>query len=107
MGTEYFLVKPSKSEIFYLGKHLYGLEGISEWRYKQKAEYIEYECAKDLFEDIVCNTYYCEEYMTFGEVSKLALDIYEWCDEPVYLDSDISDNHEWEDYVETGSILNN
>lgn len=105
MGTEYFLVKPSKSEIFYLGRHIHDLEGVQKWCYTKKADYISYENAKELFAEIILETDYCTEETTIGEVGKLALAIYEWCDVPVYFDSDISGNEEWKNYTETGSIL--
>ena len=42
MGIEYYLVNPEKEEIFYLAKHFYCPEGIIDFKYTQKADYIDY-----------------------------------------------------------------
>ena len=47
-----------------------------------------------------------DEY-TYRDIKDFAYLLYEWCDSPVYLSSDCSEDYElFKDYKETGSIIN-
>ena len=58
MATEYYMVKPSKKEIYYLGKHIMCPDGIPEWKYNEEATYIDYECWDDFFWDFLKENYH-------------------------------------------------
>ena len=100
MGTEYYLVKPSQKETFYLGKHFTCPEGI-----KNKADFIEYDCWNDfLWEFLRENSFYFDDLPL--EVTKEALyKVYEWCSEDkIYFDNDCNDDSEWKDWKEFNSL---
>ena len=108
MSTEYWIVKPSKKEIFYLGKHWDILDGINHWTYKQKAEVPTWEDWKDVVIDLVSNSYnYLSPTDTLGRINQMAYEIFEWCNgDKVYVDSDASDNAiNWSSWKETGDML--
>ena len=44
MGTEYYIVKPSTKEIFYLGKRIRFLDGVHP-----EESFAEWECYHDYF----------------------------------------------------------
>ena len=71
MGTEYYLVKPEKREIFYLGKHFNGFSGINDYKYKEEADFIDYEDWEDFFFDTLRNNwdYFYGTELTLEEVS--------------------------------------
>ena len=104
MGTEYFLVKPSKKEYMCIGKHLNHFSGIVKWCHSGKPKFIEYECFKDLVTDIIEETDYFTGELPFGIQQNFLYNIYEWCDAPVYLDNDCSMNKEWMEYKEVPGI---
>lgn len=106
MGTEYYLVKPEKKEIFYLGKHFYGFDGINNANYKEIAEYPDYDCWEDFFFDTLRNNwdYFYGTELTLEEASDFIYAIYEWCRyDKVYFDNDCHDGCEWLNWDETGS----
>lgn len=102
MGTEYYIVKPSQQKIFYLGRRISYLDGISLWQNKQKAEFCQWECYEDVVADINENCrYFLEQDLMVGQVWDFANAIYEFCDDKVYLDNDCSDNFvNWKDWEE-------
>ena len=103
MGTEYYLVKPSKKELYYLGKHFSYIDGISI----NNPEYVEYECFKDFLLDIMDNNieWLPDEY-TFREILDMLYAIYEWMDAPIMLINDCTDDFKlYADYRETGTVL--
>ena len=106
MGTEYFLVKPDKKELFYLGRRISCLNGVPEWIHKQEAGYATWETVDDVFFDIFENSrYFLEGDMLFSEIMDICWAIYDWCDAPVYLDNDCNDyNNEWLEWKETCSV---
>lgn len=108
MGTEYYLVKPNKKEIFYLGRRISCINGAPIWHYKKQADYASWECLDDVLMDLYENSrYFFEEDMTFRQVWDLCYDLFDWCDDKVYLDNDCSENASiWLDWKETGSVFN-
>lgn len=103
MGTEYYLAKPSKQELFYLGKHFGYLDGISI----NEPEWTDYEYFHYFFLDIMDN---CLDWIphewTFGEILDMLHKIYEWMDAPVLLINDCTDDFQkYSDYKETGSVI--
>ena len=109
MSTEYFVVKPEKKELFYLGKRISCFDGMATWLHKpQKAEYVKWECFDDLFLDLYENNRYFFEGVDdvpLREIWDFCYALYEWCDSPVYLDNDCNDdNTEWREWKETESV---
>ncbi len=108
MGTEYFLVNPEKKEIFYLAKHFECPESIPDFKYKEKAEYLDCDGFDDFFWDMLKTNwnYFYSCNLTLEQVYYIIYKIYEWCAcEKVYLDNDCSTNFPtWENWQETGSI---
>ena len=102
MGTEYYLVKPSKQELFYLGKHIEPIDCITP-----VAGYIDVDCFSDfLLQVIESNDGFLDDEYTYKDIKDFAYSLYEWCDAPVYLSNDCSNDFElWKDYKETGSII--
>lgn len=105
MGVEYYLVKPNQKEIFYLGKHFRCPEGIVNRNYKDKANYIDYDCWEDFLWDFIReNSFYFED-LTLESIKEAVYRVYEWClDDKVYFDHDCNDSREWTDWKETGSL---
>ena len=103
MGTEYYLVKPSKREVFYLGKHIQPLECI----HTSVASYLDVDCFSDFFlQCIDSNDGFLDDEYTYKDIKDFAYLLYEWCNDPVYLSNDCSSDFEfWKDYKETGSII--
>ena len=110
MGTEYYIVKPDKKEIFYLGKHFSGFEGINTFHFKPEADYPDYEDFDDFFWLTLRENwdYFRDCDITLSEVYLIIAEIHDWCFcEKVYLDNDCSDNAKnWLNWQETGSIIN-
>ena len=104
MGAEFYIVKPDKKELFYLGKHVEPFEGIRISA--STADYIEHDCFHDFFLDVVnTNDGLLGGDHTYNQVKEFAYVLYEWCNDTVYLSSDCSEDFEiWKDYTETGSI---
>lgn len=105
MGTEYYLVKPSKREVFYLGKHIQPMDCI-----RSKAstvDYISADCFSDfLLEAIETNDGFLDEEYTYKDIKEFVYLLYEWCDSPVYMSSDCSSDYDlFKEYKETGSII--
>ena len=113
MGTEYYLVKPEKKEIFYLGKHMECPEGIVNvsYSYKSKdliryADFINYEYWGDFFWDFLRENEYCFEDSTLAQAKEIIYEIYDWClADRVCFDHDCHDNIEWLEWKETGSLI--
>lgn len=106
MGTEYYLVKPDKKEIFYLGKHVNPLDCIKISA--STADYIDCESFLDFFLDLLGNNYdgLVGSERTLDDVREFAYQLYEWCDDKVYFSNDCCDDFElFKDYKETGSII--
>ena len=105
MGIEYYLVKPSQKEIFYLGKHFTCPYGIVNRAYKNEANYIDYDCWEDFLWDFLRDNSFFFEDVTLEDTKEIIYKIYEWClDDKVYFDHDCNDNREWIDWKETGSL---
>lgn len=110
MGIEYFLVKPEKEEVFYLGKHFNYLHGINSSTYKSIAEasYPDYEDWDDFFWDMLRENweYFLGCDLTLEQVSDVVYQIYEWCiSDKVILDNDCTESANiWKDWKETGDI---
>lgn len=111
MGIEYFLVKPEKKEIFYLGKHFNGFNEIKSTKYYEsldRADYPSYEDWDDFFWDTLKENWlyflHCE--LTLEQTSDLIHEIYEWCtSDKVILDNDCSPTAAiWKAWKETGDI---
>jgi hypothetical protein len=111
MGTEYFLIKPEKEEVFYLGKHFNGFNKIPSMTYRvslQDASYPDYEDWDDFFWDTLRENWsyfmYCD--LTLEKASDVIHKIYEWCiSDKVILDNDCSSTASiWKDWKETGGI---
>ena len=106
MGVEYFIVKPSKKEVFYLGKHVEPFESIRI--NASTADYIDCDCFHDFFLDILnTNTDgLIGDYNTLEDIREFAYQIYEWCDDKVYFSNDCCADFElFKDFEETGSIV--
>lgn len=107
MGLEYYLVKPCKKEIFYLGKHMNCPEGIAERTYRDKPEWIDYDCYDDFFWDFLRENYeeFLQTELNLERLRDVIFSIYSWCiDDKVYFDNDCNDNAEWINWKETGSL---
>ena len=108
MGTEYYLLKPEKKEVFYLGKHFLGFSKIPSTSYNQEAKYPDYEDWDDFFWDTLKENweYFLPCDLTLEQVSDLIYEIYDWCyADKVILSSDCSDEaSKWLEWKETGSI---
>lgn len=106
MGVEYYLVKPNKKEIFYLGKHVMPLEGIKT--HSIVASYIEHDCFHDFFLDVIdTNDGFLGDEWKYGDVKEFAYLLYQWCEnDVVYFSHDCCEDFEtFKDYKETGSII--
>ena len=111
MGTEYYLVKPEKKEVFYLGKHFNGFNEIKSTTYCEsldKADYPSYEDWGDFFWDTLRENwaYFLSCDLTSAQTSDVIHQIYEWCvSDKVILDNDCSKTFEiWKDWKETGDM---
>lgn len=110
MGIEYYLIKPEKKEIFYLGKHFVGFEGIPSATYKdiKDASYPDYEDWDEFFWDTLKENWsyflFCD--LTLEQASTVIYEIYEWCiSDKVILDHDCSSTTSvWTKWKETGNI---
>ena len=108
MATEYYMVKPSKKEIYYLGKHIMCPDGIPEWKYNEEATYIDYECWDDFFWDFLKENYheFVNTDYTLENLQIIIYKLYNWCEyDKVYFDNDCHDGAEWLDWKETGSLF--
>ena len=105
MGTEYWLVKPNKQEIFYLGKHVQPIDCIRNAAIT--ADFIDVDCFSDFFLQIIeSNDGFLDEEYTYKDIKNFAYKLYEWCDDKVYLSNDCYNDFElWKDYKRTGSII--
>ena len=103
MGIEYYLVKPSKQEIFYLGKHIQPIDCI----HVSVANYLDVDCFLEFFlQCIDSNDGFLGDEYSYRDIKDFVYLLYEWCDDPVYLSSDCSDDFKlWRGYKETGSII--
>lgn len=111
MGTEYYLIKPEKEEIFYLGKHFEGFNKIKNTTYCKsldQADYPAYEDWDEFFWDTLrTNWYYfldCD--LNPVQISNVIYQMYEWCvSDKVILDNDCSDTAKiWSNWKETSDI---
>ena len=108
MGTEYYIVKPAKKEVYYLGKHIMCPNGIADKNYDQGATYIDYDCYDDFFWDFLKENYheFVNTDYTLEKISNLIYNLYYWCEyDKVYFDNDCNDEAEWQDWKETGSLF--
>lgn len=106
MGVEYYLVKPKKKEVFYLGKHIEPFGCIRT--HSSTADYIDCDCFHNFFLDILDTNSdgLIGSYNTLEDVRSFAYLLYEWCDDIVYFSNDCCDDFElFKDYEETGSII--
>ena len=111
MGTEYYIVKPEKKEIFYLGKNFSGFDKVPSMTYREslnKAEYPDYEDWEEFFWSTLKENwnYFLNSDLKLAQVSGVIYQIYNWCaSDKVILDHDCSETfNEWKDWKETGSI---
>lgn len=105
MGIEYYLVKPEKKEVFYLGKHFTCPDGIANRTYKKEADYIDYDCWDDFLWDFLKDNSSYFDDITLENIKEAIYKVYEWCsDGKVYFDHDCNDDREWTDWKETGSL---
>ncbi len=99
MGVEYYIVKPSKKQIFYLGRRISYLEGISN--NIKGADYASYENYQDVWLDVFENShYFLESNYELAQLNEFFYEIFEFCDDKVYLDNDCNDNRIWKDWEE-------
>jgi len=112
MGIEYYLVKPLKKEIFYLGKHFSGFSEIPSIEYKPSLESADFPNYED-WDDFFWNTlrenweYFLSCDLTLEQASDIIHEIYEWCaSDKVIFEHDCSPTaHIWAEWKETGSIV--
>ena len=111
MGTEYYIVKPEKKEVFYLGKHFSGFNKIPSMTYRaslEDARYPGYEDWHDFFWDTLQENweYFLGCDLTLEQVFDVVHEIYEWCvSDKVILDNDCSSTaSKWKDWKETEDI---
>jgi hypothetical protein len=111
MGTEYYIVKPEKKEIFYLGKHFNGFDKIPSTTYRKnlnEAEYPRYEDWEEFFWSTLKENwnYFLNSDLKLAQASGVIYQIYNWCaSDKVILDHDCSESfNEWKDWKETGNI---
>ena len=105
MGVEYFIVKPSKQEVFYLGKHIQAIDCMNNFH----ANYIKVDNFNEFFLEVIeSNDGFLGDEYTYKDIKNFAYLLYEWCyNDPVYLSSDASPDYNiFKDYKETGSIIN-
>ena len=106
MGTEYFLVKPNKEEIFYLGKHMSCPYGVVNRTYHDNAQYIDYDCWDDFLWDFLRENADTFDDVTLSTAKEIIYAIYQWClDDKVYFDNDCREGIEWANWKETGSLI--
>ena len=109
MGIEFYLVKPKKREIFYLGKHFNGFEGIVNFNHVQEARFLDYEDWGDFFWDTLRENfeYFLNCDIDLDDIQEIIYKIYDWCiSDEVYLDNDCSENfNNWKNFKETASIV--
>lgn len=107
MGTEYYLVKPDKQEIFYLGKHMSCPEGIHE--FSQDAHFIDYYSFHEFFWDFLdenYNEFVCLN-LTLEQLSYILFKVYDWSRyDKIYFDNDCNNEAPWINWKETGSLQN-
>ena len=101
MGTEYYIVKPNKKQLFYLGKRISYLDGIPNRAYKE-ADYCTWETYTDVILDIQENSpYFLEGDLYIDQINNFCSAIFEFCDDKVCLDNDCSDTfYQYSDYEE-------
>lgn len=101
MGTEYYIIKPSKKQIFYLGKRISHLDGIPCRQYKE-ADYCTWEDYEDVITDLRENSpYFFEGDMYIDQIRNFTAAIFEFCDDKVCLDNDCSETFsEYNDFEE-------
>ena len=105
MGTEYWLVKPNKEEIFYLGKHVQPFNTLATSA--ASADYLEHDYFHDFFIELLeTNDGLIGTEYSYNDMQEFAYQLYEWCNDKVYLSNDCCNDFElWKDYKETGSII--
>lgn len=101
MCTEYYIIKPSKKQIFYLGKRISHLDGIPCRQYKE-ADYCTWEDYEDVITDLRENSpYFFEGDMYIDQIRNFTAAIFEFCDDKVCLDNDCSETFsEYNDFEE-------
>ena len=108
MGIEYYIVKPNKKEVYYLGKHMMCPSGIANRQYNKVPTYIDYDCCDDFFWDFLRENYneFVSTDYTLEKISNLIYNLYSWCEyNKVYFDNDCNDEAEWRGWKETGSLF--
>ena len=103
MSVYYYLIKPNKKETYCLGKYISFFSGVASSL--STASFIDYECFHDFFVDVMDNN--VQNFMTdtAEEIYNILYEIYEWCDDKVYLTTDWDNDTSWHDYKETGSVF--
>lgn len=108
MAIEYYVIKPAKKEVYYLGKHMICPDGMANKHYNKEATYLEYDCYDDFFWDFLRENYheFVNTDYTLEQISNLIYNLYNWCEyDKVYFDNDCNDEAEWKDWKETGSLF--
>ena len=108
MAIEYYVIKPAKKEVYYLGKHMMCPDGMANKHYNKEATYLEYDCYDDFFWDFLRENYheFVNTDYTLEQISNLIYNLYDWCEyDKVYFDNDCNDEVEWKDWKETGSLF--
>ena len=96
MSVEYYIVKPNKKQLFYLGKRISYLEGIVNNQHEP--EYASYETYEDVWLDIFLNShYFLEGDYELEQINNFCYQIFEFCDDKVYLDNDCNDQKIWDE----------
>ena len=105
MGTEYYLVKPEKKEVFYLGKHFTCPFGIADKAYKNKACFIDQDCFDDFLWDFLRDNSEYFNDLKLEHIKEVLYKVFEWCSEDkIYSDNDCDDNAEWLEWTEAASL---
>ena len=105
MGTEYYLVKPAKREVFYLGKHVEPIDCIRNSA--SAANYIDVDCYSDfLLQCIESHDGFLDDCYPYATIKDFCYLLYEWCNDKVYMSNDCSKDFDiFKNYEETGSII--
>lgn len=107
MGTEYYLVKPEKKEVFYLGKHFTCPFGVADRTYKNNACFIDQDNFDDFLWDFLRDNSEYFNDLKLEDIKEILYKVYEWCSgDKIYFDNDCNDEAEWIDWKETASLSN-
>ena len=107
MGTEYYLVKPEKKEVLYLGKHFTCPFGVANRIYKNNACFIDQDNFYDFLWDFLRDNSEYFNDLKLEDIKEVLYKVYDWCSgDKVYFDNDCNDKAEWTDWPEAASLSN-